>query len=118
MPSAPFTPSATAQVRTLSLLLAPSGQLSGDGQLRELIEERRDRKGPDVEIWYLPPALVEEMALGSALEEAVLAGDPAVITWLQLRFGGRRSEAPLSPTLLHDRARGLPPRAPLAPVHP
>jgi hypothetical protein len=116
MSSAPLTPSAPAAAQTLSLLLAPIGQLSGDGQLRELFEERRDRKGANVELWYLPPALVQELGVGSALEEAVLAGDPAVITWLWLRFGGSRGEACLSPTLLHDRARALPPRAPLAPV--
>ncbi len=117
MSSVPFTPSAPAPAQTLSLLLAPLGQLSGDGQLRELFEERRDRKGEDVELWYLPAVLVEELGVGSPLEEAVLTGDPAVITWLWLRFGGCRGVATLSPTLLHERARGLPPKAPLAPVH-
>jgi hypothetical protein len=39
-----------------------------------------------------------------------------VITWLQLRFGGSVSTAVLDPQQLHNRAGGLPPRAPLAAV--
>jgi len=34
-----------------------------------------------------------------ACQEAVVAGDPAVITWLQLRFGGTVSTALLEPEL-------------------
>ncbi len=116
MTAAPFAPTAAAPSQALTVLLAPLGQLSGDGQLRELIEERRDRKGSAVELWYLPPALVQELELGSPEQEAVLAGDPAVITWLQLRFGGSSGTVQLSPTLLHERAAALPPRAPLAAV--
>jgi hypothetical protein len=108
----------TAQVggaRPLPLLLAATGQLSGDGQLRELIAERRERQGAQVELWYVPPAvlaaLLPEHAAGT---EAVVAADPAVITWLQLRFGGSLGTAVLDPQQLHNRAGGLPPRAPLA----
>jgi hypothetical protein len=138
MTAAPFTPAAPVSARSLPLLLAPLGQLSGDGQLRELIEERRDRKGPDVELWYVEPALVDGLNLRQALSnppeqgrptgqpgeltaqplEAIVAGDSAVITWLQLRFGGSTGATILSPTLLHERAGGLPPKAPQAAVEP
>ena len=115
-PSSPSAPQACG-ARPLSLLLAPSGQLSDDGQLRELIAERRDRQGASVELWYLRPvvlaALLPEFAAG---QEAVVAGDPAVITWLQLRFGGNVSTALLDPQQLHNLSGGLPPRAPLAAV--
>lgn len=82
------------------MLLAPSGQLSGDGQLRELIAERRDRLGADVPLWYLP-------------------AEPTVITWLQLRFGGSRHElqlttGQLSLTELRRWGAELPPPAPPA----
>ncbi|NQV09649.1 MAG: hypothetical protein HQ527_00525 [Cyanobacteria bacterium] len=106
----------------LPLLLAPGGQLSGDGQLRELIAERRERQGDHVELWHLSPlvlaALLPELTAGQerAGQEAVVAGDPAVITWLQLRFGGSMHTALLDPQQLHNQAGGLPPRAPLAAV--
>jgi hypothetical protein len=102
--------------RLLHVLLAPEGQLSGDGQLRELIAERRDRRGPDAPLWHLSPELVRELYLASGGQEAVVADDEAVITWLQLRFGGRTKTAVLSPELLRQRASALPPRAPQAAV--
>lgn len=113
MAAIPFAPSPNPA--GLFLLVAATGQLSADGQLRELIAERRDRRGPGVELWYLPPA-----ALASLLphlptgQEGAVASDPAVITWLQLRFGGTVSTAVLDPELLQALAGGLPPRAPLA----
>lgn len=107
---------ATDGSRRLGLLLAPQGQLSGDGQLRELIAERRDRRGPDATLWHLSPKLVREIYLASGGQEAVVADDEAVITWLQLRFGGRAKTAVLSPELLRQRASALPPRAPQAAV--
>ncbi len=130
MAASPSTPSAhsaatsttpsTGQVggaRPLPLLLAASGHLSGDGQLRELIAERRDRQGAQVELWYLPPAVLTALLPKlAAAQEAVVAADPAVITWLQLRFGGNVSTAVLDPQQLHNQAGGLPPRAPLAAV--
>ena len=41
------------------VLIAPIGQLCGNGQLRETISERRNRKGDDVPFWYLSPALLK-----------------------------------------------------------
>lgn len=119
-----------ASLRSFSFLVAPLGQLSGDGQLRELIEERRQRKGTDLELWYLGPELVEEQRLAQAFRhppaknqkqtrpegpiEAIVAGDAAVITWLQLRFGGCTGTLALSTGWLQERAAALPPRAPAA----
>jgi hypothetical protein len=37
--------------KTPLLLLAPIGQRSGDGQLRELIKERRGHGGGDAQLW-------------------------------------------------------------------
>jgi hypothetical protein len=116
MAATPSTPKVCG-ARPLQLLLAPSGQLSDDGQLRELIAERRDRQGANVELWYLRPAVLAALLPEhGAGQEAVVAADPAVITWLQLRFGGSVSTAVLDPQQLHNRAGGLPPRAPLAAV--
>jgi hypothetical protein len=102
--------------RRLGLLLAPQGQLSGDGQLRELIQEQREHKEAEAAIWYLPPALVRQLALGPAGEEAVAAADPATLTWLQLRFGGSIRPCDLRPEALAQQAAALPPAAPLAGV--
>jgi hypothetical protein len=115
-------------LRSLSFLVAPAGQLSGDGQLRELIEERHQRIGADVELWYLGQELVEELHLAQAFRhppgkdqdegnpqgpiEAIVAGDAAVITWLQLRFGGCAGSLALPTGWLQERAGALPPRAP------
>jgi hypothetical protein len=98
------------------VLLAPAGDLSGDGQLRELISERRERQGGTGAIWYLPPPLVAELGLGEGLE-AVVTPTASVLTWLQLRFGGRvagpASQARLTTAWLDAEAGALPPRAPL-----
>ena len=102
--------------RRLGLLLAPQGQLSGDGQLRELIQEQRERKGAQAAIWYLPPALVRQLGLGPAEEEAVASADAATLTWLQLRFGGAVRPCNLRPEDLAQQAAALPPAAPLAGV--
>lgn len=100
----------------LSLLAAPAPQLSGDGQLRELIEERRTRFGEHAHLWYLPPAGVGALALGNHEEEAVVASDPGVITWLQLRFGGRVGTVRLGPAELQTYGAALPSPAPQASV--
>ena len=101
------------------VLLAAAGQLSGDGQLRELMRERlawtcRQATGACAGCWFLPPALVAELGLGQG-KEAVVSQDPAVHVWLQLRFGG--SSVDLGPSGLFNRAwldaqaRELPPPA-------
>ena len=51
--------------------------------------------------------------LGRPDQEAVVAGDPAVITWLQLRFGGTVTSAVLSPAALRRQAMALPDPAPV-----
>ena len=93
----------------LHLLLAPCGQLSGDGQLGELIRERRSRLGGDGGILYLSPELLAAEQLASADQEAVAAQDSAVITWLQLRFGGRRQSWELPVAALPTGSLNLPP---------
>ncbi len=108
----------------LHLLLAPRGQLSADGQLGELIRERRSRLGGDGGILYLSPELLASqqlatqsladmslaaMPLAGADQEAVAAQDPAVITWLQLRFGGRRQSWELPVAALPEGSLDLPP---------
>jgi hypothetical protein len=97
----------------LPVLLAPLGQLSADGQLRELIAERRDRHDGTGPIWYLQPDQVAALGLGQA-EEAVVTTSAAVLTWLQLRFGGRTSVAAIPTDWLEAEAGDLPPRAGLA----
>jgi len=48
------------------VLLPPVGQLSADGQLRELIAERRGRQHGTGPIWYLQP----DQVAGSAWARA------------------------------------------------
>ncbi len=103
-----------SSVLHLHLLLAPRGQLSADGQLGELIRERRSRLGGDGGILYLSPELLATQplaakSLASADQEAVAAQDPAVITWLQLRFGGRRQSWELAVAALPAGSLDLPP---------
>jgi hypothetical protein len=112
-------PAPASSVLHLHLLLAPRGQLSADGQLGELIRERRSRLGGDGGILYLSPELLatQQLAaqplaaepLASADQEAVAAQDPAVITWLQLRFGGRRQSWELAVAALPAGSLDLPP---------
>lgn len=119
------------------LLLAPAGQLSGDGQLREQILERLNRTScgttPPSAIWFLPHELMQQLEpelkleLGSAnqvAQEGLLTEDAAVHVWLQLRFGGGSASpfeiALITPKLgrswLEQQATDLPPTAPQAPL--
>jgi len=98
-----------SQYKYLTVLLAPSAQLSGDGQLRESLYERRDRKGSDYPLWFLPCDLVTKFGLGEPGFEAVVAEDPTVITWLQLRFGGKIISSDLPMDQLSNYANLLPP---------
>tara|TARA_Y100001968_G_C18945368_1_gene520712 strand:- start:90 stop:425 length:336 start_codon:yes stop_codon:yes gene_type:complete len=80
----------------LHVLLAPAGQLCGNGQLRESIYERRARRGSDYPMWYLSPDLVQKFKLHDDPKfEAVVAKDASAIAWLKLRFGGERKLAQL-----------------------
>lgn len=142
--SSPATTDRSSYTRPFQLLLAPAGQLSGDGQLRELMLERRSRTthrsragsaGSSSSIWFLSPAHVQQLGLGGdeqndehdgalAAQEALVTEDPAVHVWLQLRFGGRSasvaelSQLPhrLERSWLEQQASGLPPAAPQPPV--
>jgi hypothetical protein len=64
-------------------------------------------------IWTLPPELVAAQGLGQGLE-AVVTPTAGVCTWLQLRFGGRPSQAPFTSAWLDAEAEALPAAAPLA----
>mgnify|MGYP001185815690 CR=1 FL=1 len=100
-----------AELKALSVLIAPEGQLSGDGQLLESFRERRDRRGDDYPMWYLTPSLVEKFSLPSAdkSSEAVVAEDPKAIAWLKLRFGGEKFVIEIDSELLKEIAIGYPP---------
>jgi hypothetical protein len=112
--SLPFQPETRSL--TLQLLVAPCGQLSGDGQLCELMQERRRHLGSaSGGLWYLPPALTDELTLPAAgPREALAIADPRAAVWLQLRFGGRLEQICLSSTWLHDKALEPPAPAPQA----
>tara|TARA_Y100001968_G_C19252535_1_gene665175 strand:- start:125 stop:457 length:333 start_codon:yes stop_codon:yes gene_type:complete len=93
----------------LHVLLAPAGQLCGNGQLRESIFERRARKGSDYPMWYLSPELVQKFHLhDNPGFEAVVAQDSSAIAWLKLRFGGERKTAALKASELWEHASKLP----------
>ena len=102
-----------SEPKALYVLLAPLGQLSGNGQLRETVRERRNRKGDDVAFWYLSPELVQKFKLPGAAMEGVVAEDLTAINWLKLRFGGESSTAQLDLDELREYATALPP-APIA----
>ena len=78
-----------SETQALSVLLAPEGQLQGNGQLRESFHERRDRKGEDYPMWFLNSSLVNKFNITEEEGyEAVVAEDSTTIAWLKLRFGG------------------------------
>ena len=94
------------------VLIAPAGQLCGNGQLRETISERRNRKGDDVPFWYLSPELLKRFDLTQTDSEAVVAEEETAINWLQLRFGGDISIIDMDMEALKREAMDLPPAAP------
>ena len=80
-----------SETKTLNVLLAPEGQLQGNGQLRESFYERRNRKGEDYPMWFLNSSLVNRFKITEKEDcEAVVAEDSTTIAWLKLRFGGER----------------------------
>jgi len=98
-----------SEPKALYVLLAPLGQLSGNGQLRETVQERRNRKGDDVPFWYLSPELVRKFDLPGSGLEAVVAEEPTAINWLKLRFGGESCTAQIDVDQLREEAFALPP---------
>ena len=98
-----------SESKEVYLLLAPAGQLSGNGQLRETVKERRSRHGQDVSFWYLSPSLVEKFDLSGPGFEGVVAEDATAINWLKLRFGGKSNLTQIDLDLLREHATELPP---------
>ncbi len=101
-----------SDLKEIHVLLAPLGELSADGQLRESFNERRARLEKKYSLWYLTPKLLSKFGLRaySGLNyEAVAALDPAVITWLKLRFGGNRICMKSDVNTLWKYASELPP---------
>jgi len=92
----------------LFVLLAPLGQLSGNGQLRETVKERRNRLGQDVSFWYLSPELVNQFNLSDKSLEGVVSSDLTAINWLKLRFGGDSITFPFDLDKLRELATELP----------
>ena len=107
----------------LQLLVAPFPALSGDGQLRELMLERRRHQGiAEAGLWYCPPNLSSMLGVvgrRSGIDQPVPAEgivilDPSVAVWLQLRLGGALRPMLLSSAWLMSEAIDLPSPAPLA----
>ncbi|WP_320666636.1 hypothetical protein [Prochlorococcus sp. MIT 1307] len=98
-----------SEAKALHVLIAPVGQLSANGQLRETVKERRKKRGPNVPFWYLSPELVKKFDLPGTGVEAVVAEDLTAINWLKLRFGGESSIVQIDLDLLREYATDLPP---------
>ena len=107
----------------LQLLVAPFPELSGDGQLLELMLERRRHQGiGEAGLWYCPPSFCsmqgsEAIAIldpSVAVWLQLRLGDPSVAVWLQLRLGGDLRPMQLSSAWLMSEAIDLPSPAPLA----
>ena len=98
-----------SETKALNVLIAPKGQLQGNGQLRESFHERRDRKGADYPMWFLNASLVSKFNITEKEGyEAVVAEDPTTIAWLKLRFGGEKLTKELNIDELWEHA-SLPP---------
>ena len=94
----------------LQLLVAPFPELSGDGQLLELMLERRRHQGiGEAGLWYCPPSFCSMQG-----SEAIAILDPSVAVWLQLRLGGALRPMQLSRAWLMSEAIDLPSPASLA----
>ena len=116
----PFASQPLQPLLDVQLLLAPSRQLSGDGQLRELMQERRRHLGDGSGgLWYLSAERLAELGhgglqLSSGYTEALAIREPRAAEWLQLRFGGRLQPISLSSAWLMGEVLELPAPAPLA----
>ena len=91
------------------VLIAPVGQLCGNGQLRETIKERRSRKGENEPFWYLSQELTSKFDIPGNNIEAVVAEVKTAINWLQLRFGGEIIIKEFDRERLKNEAYDLPP---------
>jgi len=101
-----------SETKALNVLIAPEGQLQGNGQLRESFHERRDRKGKDYPMWFLNSSLVSKFNITEKEGyEAVVAEDATTIAWLRLRFGGEKLSKELNIDELWEHA-SLPPDPP------
>jgi len=101
-----------SETKALNVLIAPEGQLQGNGQLRESFHERRDRRGADYPMWYLNSSLVSKFNITEKEGyEAVVAEDATTIAWLKLRFGGEKLSKELNIDELWEHA-SLPPDPP------
>ena len=98
-----------SEPQALYVLLAPAGQLSGNGQLRETVQERRKKNGDDVPFWYLSSDLVRKFDLSGSDCEGVVAEELTSINWLKLRFGGEHTAVQLDLDQLRQEATALPP---------
>ena len=98
-----------SEPKALHALLAPVGQLSANGQLRETVKERRKRQGTFVPFWYLSPELVRKFNLSGTGMEAVVAEELTAINWLKLRFGGESCTIQIDIEELREYATDLPP---------
>ena len=118
----PFASQPFQSQLAVQLLLAPCGQLSGAGQLRELMQERRRHLGDGSGgLWYLSPERLAELRhcglqLSADGTEALAIREPHAAQWLQLRFGGQLQPISLSSAWLMDEALELSAPAPLANV--
>ncbi len=101
-----------SETKALNVLIAPEGQLQGNGQLRESFHERRDRRGADYPMWFLNSSLVSKFNITEKEGyEAVVAEDATTISWLKLRFGGEKLSKELNIDELWEHA-SLPPDPP------
>ncbi len=98
-----------SEPKSVYVLLAPVGQLSGHGQLRETVKERRNRLGDEVSFWYLSPSLVEKFDLSGSAMEGVVAEELTAINWLKMRFGGESFNVQIDLDALRESATALPP---------
>ena len=111
-------------IQSLQLLVAPDGQLSADGQLRELMLERRRKVPPGAAphdssggLWFLPEPLCHQL-LGRAGVEALVLQASSTAIWLQLRFGGQLRAIQLPADWLLEQAMRLPPAGLATAVEP
>ena len=100
------------ETKALNVLIAPEGQLQGNGQLRESFHERRERRGADYPMWFLNSSLVIKFNITEKNGyEAVVAEESSTIAWLKLRFGGEKLTKTLNIDELWEHA-STPPEPP------